>query len=507
MKVIKYIKIGFVITLLSGLGACGDFLDVNDNPNSPIQETLPLKTKLPAALVSTVNQETLQLNQIGALWGGYWGTTNEGISMFVDLKSYNGIGIRHQREGIPVWENGYTTMMYYKLIEQEATLQNQMVYAGIAKIMLGWHFLRLVDIYNDLPFDDALASTKYPTPRYESGKVVYQKSIDLISEGILDIKNATPGTGPSTDDIIFGGDRTKWAKLGNTIKLRALLRQSQVTEQSAYITSEIQKITAEGSGFLGVGENAYVQPGYLNTAGKLNPFWESYYLTVQNVATANYQDIRPTQFVIDQYQERNDPRLEKLYVAVEGEYKGVLFGKKDTAPEYGRAVTSAFKGPAQNNNQPTGLFKSSTQPSVLMASFESLFLQAEAAQRGWISTESAKSLYENGIKESFKYLSVSASDFDDYNAQVEVSFEDATDKIERIIEQKWLALNSISSIEAWNDFRRLGHPSIPNSLDAPTPTSRPLRFMYPETEHMTNSAELKKAGNDDMLASPVWWDK
>src|SRR5690606_35684145 len=129
-------------------------LDVNEDPNNPIRETLPLKAKLPAAQVASVNQETGELNQIGALWGGYWGTTNEGISMFVDLKTYNGSAIRHQRDGIQVWEDVYTTMLYYKLIWDEADEKNASMYAGISKIMIGWHFMRLVDLYNGVPFDE-----------------------------------------------------------------------------------------------------------------------------------------------------------------------------------------------------------------------------------------------------------------------------------------------------------------------------------------------------------------
>src|SRR5690606_5654562 len=105
------------------------------------------------------------------------------------------------------------------------------------------------------------------------------------------------------------------------------------------------------------------------------------------------------------------------------------------------------------------------------------------------------------------YMEVDAASFADYNAQDIVNFDEASDKIARIIEQKWLALNSISSIEAWNDYRRLDIPAIPNSLEAPTPTSRPLRFMYPETERMTNNEEASKQGTDDMLNDAVWWDQ
>ena len=61
-----------IISFVAAFISCEDFLNVNETPNSHAISTLPLKAKLTAALVSTVNQESLQLNKIGALWGGYW---------------------------------------------------------------------------------------------------------------------------------------------------------------------------------------------------------------------------------------------------------------------------------------------------------------------------------------------------------------------------------------------------------------------------------------------------
>lgn len=486
--------------------SCEKFLDVNTNPNAPVSETLPLSAKLPAALVSTVNQEILQLNQIGGFWGGYWGTTNEGISMFIDLKTYNGPAIRHQRDGIPVWERGFNNLLYYQLIIEQAESGGFSFYAGIARIMQGWHFLRLVDLYNNIPFDDALHPDRTTTPAYESGEKVYEKSIALITRGINDVAAAAPGSGPGKDDILFEGNSTLWKKFGNTLKLRALLRQSE-TNRAQYIREQIALIVQEGSGFLGVGEHAFINPGYLNSSGKLNPFWENYYRNVEGVATANYQDIRPTSFVLDQYAIRNDPRSARLYVPVSGAYKGVLFGNPDVAPEYSRVMTSSFRGPAENGGSAAGLFKSPTQDAVLMSSFESLFLQAEATQRNWLQAGTAKSLYSAAIGESFRYLGVSPNALNAYLEQPLVDLDAASNKIERIIGQKWLALNSISSIEGWNDFRRLGIPAIPNSAEYSASDVYPLRLMYPETERMTNNGNASKQGNDDMLSAPVWWDR
>ena len=485
------------------LVSCEGFLDVNDNPNAPVSENLALNAKLPAALVATVNQETGQLNQLGALWGGYWGTTSEGINMFFNQKTYNGAGLRDVRDGYPVWETSYTNLLYYQLIKEQAEEEGALFYQGVAKIMQGWHFLRLVDIYNNVPFEEALQGTEYSTPAYESGQSVYKKSIDLITEGIQDLKSAPSGTEAGNDDVLFKGNKALWAKFGNTVKLRALVRQSETNNES-YIQSELNKIAAEGSGFLGAGENAFVQPGHLNSSSKLNPFWEAYYRNVEGAVTANHQDIRPTVFLIEQYEQRNDPRLSQLLVDVEGEYKGVLFGDPVVNHNlYSRAITSAFKGPVENNGQPAALFKSSTQPSVMMGAFESLFLQAEAAQRGWISG-AAKELYEEAIRESFVYMGADLDFLPTYLEQTTVKFDNTVD---RIIEQKWLALTGISSIEAWNDYRRTGVPAIPNSLQAPTANARPLRMMYPETERMTNNEEASKQGNDLITEAKVWWDQ
>ncbi|WP_028296160.1 SusD/RagB family nutrient-binding outer membrane lipoprotein [Olivibacter sitiensis] len=499
---LKYIKIGLLTVLSFAFLACNDFLDVNDNPNAPTDENLGLNVKLPAALNSSASYEATQLNQIGGLWGGYWGTSNEGVGSFSSLKNYNGPAIRDTRDGIPVWESTFTTLFYYKQILDQATAESSLFYAGIAKIMMAYHFFILVDFYNNVPFEEALRGSVYLQPAYEPGQEVYTKSMDFITEGIADIKAAS--IVPGNDDILFGGDRDSWVRFGNTLKLRALLRQSEVSGREGYINQEIAKINQEGSGFLS--DNAAVNPGYLNTSGKLNPFYESFYRNNAGVAVNNYAIIRPTQYLIEKYKEYNDPRLAQNYVAVSGDYKGVVFGENTVADEYAALNTSAFKGPVENGNSPAGILKAFNQSTVIMSLSEAYFLQAEAAERGWISTNST-TLYNSGIQASFNYLfNVNNYDISSYVAQAAVSLDAATNRIERIITQKWLALNGINNIEAWHDQRRLGYPDFPNSVTSPTPGAYPRRFMYPETELNTNNANATSQGDVGVLTGSVWWD-
>ncbi|HRQ50680.1 MAG TPA: SusD/RagB family nutrient-binding outer membrane lipoprotein, partial [Agriterribacter sp.] len=188
-----------------------------------------------------------------------------------------------------------------------------------------------------------------------------------------------------------------------------------------------------------------------------------------------------------------------------GEYTGVPLGTEDAA--FSMANTSPFLGPLENGGQPGALFKRSTQSSVLLGSFESLFLQAEAAERGWISGN-AKAYYNLAIEESFTYMEAAAG-YTGYITQDEVDLDQAIDKIGRIIEQKWLSLNTINGFEAWNDFRRLGIPAIPQSLRSPNadPAYRPLRLTYRKSELTGNGGEVAKQGTVDPFASAVFWDK
>lgn len=487
--------------------ACDSFLDTNVNPNAPTD--VPVEQKLPNALVKTVNLETGALNQLGAVWVGYWAKATDGpvnTSLFRLEETYGVEAMSFDRDGRPIWEDSYTTLVNYKDIENSAAATGDLAYVGIAKIMQGWHFMRLVDLYNNVPFTDALQGSKNVTPKYEDGQQVYDGAMNLITAGIQDIK-AAPALSkkPLTDDVIFKGNLTLWVKFANTIKLRALLRQSEAGREG-YINDELAKIKQEGSGFLGIGESALVNPGYQVTAGGQNPFWDAYYRNQAGALTTGYNTLRPTDYLVQQYKERNDPRLPKLYKAVNGDYVGVPLGA--TTADFSMAKTSALLGPNENGNQPAALLKSAQQPSVLLSSFESLFLQAEAAERGWLS--GAGQLYEEAIKESFKYMNVPTAEFTVYNLQPSVNFALAPNKMERIIEQKWLALNSISSIEAWNDFRRLNYLSkLPQSLQSPSsdPDFRPRRLTYRQSEVYTNSEEVAKQGAIDPFRSRVFWNK
>jgi hypothetical protein len=302
--------------------------------------------------------------------------------------------------------------------------------------------------------------------------------------------SAAGNTVPASADIMFGGDATKWLKFANTVKLRLLLRQSEVNAAAAKTQA-----AALSGGFLT--SDAVVQPGYLNSAGKQNPWWGSNI----NVAGTYTQDFyRAGQYAVSFFQAHNDPRLARFYKPVAGTastFQGNYFGEQG----FPNNRTSEF-GP--------GVLKSFGQPSVIMLAAESYFLQAEAALRGWI-TGDPKTLYQSGVTASFAYLGLSAAQAQAYYSQAgdnQVNWDATTtfqEKLALIIRQKWAALTLINELEPYNDYRRLRlPPDVPLSMSPQSTGAIPNRLLYPQREYEVNAENVGAQG----AISPtnkVWW--
>ncbi|RZJ58116.1 MAG: SusD/RagB family nutrient-binding outer membrane lipoprotein [Hymenobacter sp.] len=74
-----------------------------------------------------------------------------------------------------------------------------------------------------------------------------------------------------------------------------------------------------------------------------------------------------------------------------------------------------------------------------------------------------------------------------------------------ILYQKYLALNSIASTEAWDDYRRAAQPKLPASTQsgiASRADKLPTRLLYPLSESSTNGANIPVVTN----TTKIFWD-
>lgn len=216
-------------------------------------------------------------------------------------------------------------------------------------------------------------------------------------------------------------------------------------------------------------------------------------------------------------------------------------------------------------------FRDSDADRMFFSSWETYFLLAEAAVRGWTTPMTGKAAYEKGVRASFDYWGVSefADQYlisDSYNrAGTSVSWDHTTeppatitmdyvngytnapgtmtftypkndlykngtvsnDLLTKIITQKYIAQVPWQPLEAWNDQRRLGLPFFDNpAVDLPLPdlpnltksnimTSSiknfPQRVKYPANLKNNNEAGYNQAveflGGPDAVLTPLWWAK
>jgi hypothetical protein len=189
-------------------------------------------------------------------------------------------------------------------------------------------------------------------------------------------------------DIIYHGDMGLWLKFANTLKLRLLIHQADMTGRASYISSNIASTASYG--YIGVGEGAMSNPGYLKSAGKMNPFYETFYKQDGSVQNGMGYYVA-NQDACDFLTASNDPRKLRFFEAssgtnVQGNYFGAILLNLPS-------VTSKI-GP--------GMIGTFDQASPILSDFESLFIQSEAAQRGLISG-SAKAFYESAVTQSIIY--------------------------------------------------------------------------------------------------------
>ena len=354
----------------------------------------------------------------------------------------------------------------------------------------------LVDVYGDVPYTEALGRSINATPVYDDAQAIYTDLLVQLDAAIELIKNAEEQNEPADDDAMFGGDMEKWIQFANTLKMRILVRESDVTS----VASDISAILAEGSGF--ITEDVKVNPGFIaRESGKQNVIWEALGWDASGSQTMTSKATCATDHIISYLQGTNDPRIDYLYEKPANGHLGVPQGLLD----YDTPVVDIYV-PDNVSNIGPGILQAADQGAVIFSLAESYFNQAEAANKGILaSADAGKGLYQAGISASFEYLGLTSANAAAYYGQVMplVGWDASSNKLEAIITQKCLAVNGITAEQSWFDYSRTGYPSnLPISLLAST-TNRPVRLFYVAGELSSNGANVPS--QPDGFTGKIFW--
>jgi len=494
------------LLLLLTAGCKKGTFDINNtNPNVP--SSVEPKYILSAALTNSGNIATGGNADFADYFMGYWAFSGDYIPNQPNL-TYK-INTDYFAGN---WDGTYAVLENYKSIETyyAASAAAGANFLGMAKIMKAFHFQRLVDMYNSVPYSAALNGGSNNFPSYDDAQTIYKSMVSQLDSAVAIIKAATvTADNPGVYDVLFGGNMTKWTKFANTLKLKALMHQTQVSGGAAYIQSKLTGMTT--ADFIGASADATVNPGYNNGAGnQQNPTWNDIGYTTTGTATGNNSYYRACSYAVNFYKNTNDPRITLFYTPVSGGgVQGRAFGSTAGGTEHNSTI-SGIGGNTAGATQTSGLLKSPTQGSIILSSAESFFLQAEAVQRGYL-TGTAPALYQSGVAESFRMLGVanSAAAAATYTAQPgdNTNITTSSNPIKTIIIQKWAANNTYDPLESWNDWRRLGIPSdLPISIYPGTTASHiPYRLLYPTSEYNYNSTNVPAQSSIDPITSKIFW--
>ena len=479
-----------------------DFEKINTNPNgTPV--ALPQQL-LPPALIGALTYGMLRNRNFN----------NELMQVSVDLGDNEGKVFRYDYRATwadYLYNGWYSELTNFKDIYKIASnpLTPNKSYMAISLICQSWIYSMLTDTYGDIPYSQSNLGkdSSIFEPVFDAQKDIY---LDIFKK--LDTANLFLATGPAivgSSDPVFAGDITKWRKFGNSLQLRLLLRLSGKAEVADSCIAKIKSIAET---------NAAAYPIMTSNAESAILRWTGTGPYSSPYVSVREQDFRApgvASFFIDHLSRWNDPRIDIPTYGSNG------INRWGIAPYSGKfeGIPSGYS-PGENpvkkayfySNTSTSSLMTEPLTGMMMNYAEVQFILAEAAAKGWISG-AAGTYYNNGALNSITlWIPTWTVPIVDFLAAADIQWiETATleEKMEKIHLQKYYAL-FLTDMQQWFEYRRTGHPVLPQGQGLRNNGVMPARMTYPVYVQSTNPTNYKLAvakQGPDVISTQVWWQK
>src|SRR5687768_1109122 len=179
------------------------------------------------------------------------------------------------------FENQWNTELYSGILNNLETIINKTqetspAYSGIAKLQKAYAYSIITDLWGDVPYSQAAQGLKFEKPGFDKQEDIYQGNtalgitglIDLAKSGLADL-NKTSQTTPGADDLAYGGDISKWKRMGNTLLLKLGIQLTNVNPTLA--KSTIEGVIAAGN-YINA-NNLDFEVAFVNKTGNENPIY------------------------------------------------------------------------------------------------------------------------------------------------------------------------------------------------------------------------------------------
>lgn len=497
---------------------CKKWLDVNQNPN--IATDAPVSMLLSSAQINTASVVGVDFQVYGSIWGQHW-TQATSSSQYRNIEQYQPNAANFDR----VWALIYSgALADLSQVRQKARAGGQRDYDAVSQLMMAYVYQLATDAWGDIPFTGALRGQADQggefNPRYDPQERIYSGINAMIDSARviideLDAANVHTLGATSSDyhgDFIYQGDLALWRKFANTLQLKVNLRLSERAPAVAQAgVARAFAAAGDRTGFLEEGQTALIN--FSTTALNQNPLY------AEIVGLNRTQNIVASATVTSAMNENNDLRAYALftYIPSTGLVTGIPQGAYNLPPTTPVSIPTSYTGARGQDEQ------SATAPVRFMSDYESYFLQAEAAARGWTGDNDMELFYK-GITTSFNALAKPLQD------EIEEPVSDAiyvylrgdtasgtppgewatypaggtlNQKVRHIITQKWFSMTGTQGFEAWTEWRRTGYPDFFTiSANSIIGNTFPTRFLYPNVEQTRNA----NFPGQQFTTQRVWWD-
>nr|WP_068889866.1 SusD/RagB family nutrient-binding outer membrane lipoprotein [Pedobacter panaciterrae] len=493
------ILISFSALLLSS--GCSK-LDINTDPNRPLVDKATPESLFPAAAISTAGRVGGDLSIIGGLWAQFW-TQNNGSSQYVTLDTYD---LQNSSAFIngPYYELMTGALSDYKLAIEKSVANEDWRYNLMNTVMKAYTYQVLVDLFDKVPYTEALQPEKFLQPKFDDGYTIYKALIAEIDAALAkDFRSTANAPEDAKIDLVFGErgnaafitQMDNWERFANTLKLKMFLRMAYVKPAEA--EAGIKAMVDADAEFLEV--NAGVT-AYENVPNRSNPFFE------YNFRRLNTTDnLRSSVTLISWLESNNDPRA-RVYYGQDSPISAINQGDFFNAPnhpEYYDAVNPAI---------------SPTAPVWFITAAESYFMQAELFER-YYGGDGAELMYNRAVTAAFAEAGLPQPKNLLEGAYKYPKAGNLEAKIKVIIVQKWASFFGSHALEAFFEQNRTGYPEI-SAVYSTEPGYKPgdlvyvprgvtgagnfpRRFLYPDYEKSRNSNTPAEVP----IYTKVWWGK
>jgi len=488
MKRKLYKSLFALTTVMTMATGCGDFLDINTNPNDPLDSRLD-------QVLPTV--QTVIFEALGNGPGGMSDITSQFVHHTAQRGPSNFYFMAGNEFNIAnAWPNFYSSALKdLDVMITKATERKSWHYLGVAQTLKAYVYSEMVDMWGKAVYFDFGKGTEDPFPKYDDGSEIYPELQKLLADAVANFELEATET-PGADDLVYGGAVAKWQKLANALRLK-LYNQVRLTGQ--YDAAEVDAILAEGTLPATVGDGFKLLYGSSNNPENRHPLFKQDY--VDN--NANYID--PYFYLIMKGDNSlpsfnplllgiEDPRIPHYFynqlagddkpqnlttTAYWGDFLSIWFASYNIDPNegYDQAQSQTVIGeyPAggayDDGSGVTAGVAKDQNPGLGGAGYQRLYpLFAHLYTRAELSlTKGAagnpRDLFEAAMRASFGEVNelsskdIDGDDIDDYVNAVLALYDAGNDakKLELIMTEKWIASFGFS-VDAYTDYRRTGYP-------------------------------------------------